>query len=153
MGQRQLIALLQNLPLRWQNGLHMTVHENHPSCPVGMEQHFVKSWSVGGLKDILQEFQVKLRIGEVGLPRDGAKEHVLTPQVWQQNGLRISNDLHRRKSFVVILHIHRERHADIQQPNSAIVWSLRGRKQGPVTERSPEGLEKGVGDVRAKEVG
>jgi hypothetical protein len=50
----------------------------------------------------------------------------LTPQVWQQNGLRISNDLHRRKSFVVILNIHGERQADIQQPNSAIVWSLRG---------------------------
>jgi hypothetical protein len=28
-----------------------------------------------------------------------------------------------------------------------------GRKQGPMTERSPEELEKGVGDVRAKEVG
>jgi hypothetical protein len=27
--------------------------------------------------------------------------------------LRLSNHLHRRKSFVVILHIHRERHADI----------------------------------------
>jgi hypothetical protein len=43
--------------------------------------------------------------------------------------LRISNDLHRRKSFVVILHIHGKRQADIQQPNSAIVWSLRGRSK------------------------
>jgi hypothetical protein len=28
-----------------------------------------------------------------------------------------------------------------------------GRKQGLVTERSPEGLEKDVGDVKTKEVG
>jgi hypothetical protein len=40
--------------------------------------------------------------------------------------LRLSDHLHRRKSFVVILHIHGKRQADIQQPNSAIVWSLRG---------------------------
>jgi hypothetical protein len=60
------------------------------------------------------------------LPRDGAKEHILTPQVGQQNRLRLSNHLHRRKSFVVILNIHGERQADIQQSNSAIVWSLRG---------------------------
>ena len=69
---------------------------------------------------------MKLWIGKVRLTCDGAKEHVLIAQVWQQNRLRLSNDLHRREALIVILNILEKRHADIQQSNSAIVWSLRG---------------------------
>jgi hypothetical protein len=34
--------------------------------------------------------------------------------------LRLSDDRHRWEALVVILHIHGECHADIQQPTSAI---------------------------------